>query len=326
MKPCPGARGTNSQLLAAGHDAVHREPVAVEVVARRVEDDEVEARGGPVAHPVALRVHAPEERVVERVEVGALRDRGPLPVERPVRAPDVLLQAARPAGATSCARSPRSGRSRGRPRSPTATRLGGCGTVCVPGRTGSRGRKAVLTRSRKSKFRYHASRSSKMCERCMCVPPWKYERGPRSTSPSVSKLTIRRGPSAFRCVDVKPRKSSEPSGIRSAPGHARGRRHLLRQPLAPVHLAGEALADARHGERAFHPVGDLRRGRPDVLLVVAAEEERDVVLLEQRVVGIAREADRVDQRALAGPAVEREVHVCGVGHVASGSTAGPRRP
>ena len=72
-----------------------------------------------------------------------------------------------------------------------------------------------------------------MCERCMCVPPWKYERGPRSTSPSVSKLTIRRGPSAFRCVDVKPRKSSEPSGMRSAPGTPAAVAISFGSPLPP---------------------------------------------------------------------------------------------
>ena len=154
-----------------------------------------------------------------------------------------------------------------------------------------------------------------MCERCMCVPPWKYERGPRSTRPSVSKLTIRCGPSAFRCVDVKPRKSSEPSGIRSAPGTPVGRRHLLRQALPAVHLAGEALADARHGERAFHAVGDLRGREQDVLLVVAAEEERDVVVLEHRLARVARKTDRVDQRALVRPEVERQVHVRSIRNV-----------
>ena len=72
-----------------------------------------------------------------------------------------------------------------------------------------------------------------MCERCMCVPPWKYERGPRSTSPSVSKLTIFGGPSAFRCVDVKPRKSSEPSGMRSAPGTPAAVAISFGSPLPP---------------------------------------------------------------------------------------------
>src|SRR6476619_781293 len=92
VEALPGRARNELQLLAAGHVSIHREPVAVEVVARRVEDDEVEARGRAVAYTVALRVRAPEERVVERVEVGTLRNRRAFRVERPVRAPDVVLE------------------------------------------------------------------------------------------------------------------------------------------------------------------------------------------------------------------------------------------
>jgi len=74
------ARG-QSQLAVREH-TVHREPVAVEVVARRVEDEEVDAGDrtwlelvGPVGEL---------ERVVERVEVGADRNRSSLRVVRAV--------------------------------------------------------------------------------------------------------------------------------------------------------------------------------------------------------------------------------------------------
>ena len=72
-------------------DAVHGETVAVEVVARRVEDDEVQPCARAHLHLVDLRVRAPVEGIVERVEVCALRDRGAAFVDRPVRRDMVML-------------------------------------------------------------------------------------------------------------------------------------------------------------------------------------------------------------------------------------------
>src|SRR5262245_13317972 len=70
----------------SGEDPVHRESHAPEVVARRVEHDEVEAGGGLLRVRVATGLRGPEERVVERVEVGALRDGCPARIARAVRA------------------------------------------------------------------------------------------------------------------------------------------------------------------------------------------------------------------------------------------------
>src|SRR5204863_4335728 len=79
--------------LSAREDTVHGEAIAVEVVARWVEADEVDARDRLLGDTVALRSGAPLERVVQRVEVAALRDRRPLRIDRAVRADDVVLEA-----------------------------------------------------------------------------------------------------------------------------------------------------------------------------------------------------------------------------------------
>src|SRR6185437_10610027 len=83
--------------------------------------------------------------------------------------------------------------------------------------------------------------------------------------------------------------------------------HLLRQALAPLEAAaGEALADARRLEDVEIVKEPLRAGR-DVVERVAAQQNRDVVLLEDGVVRVAREADRRQQRVLARSPVERRV-------------------
>ena len=303
--------------------AVHREPVAVEVVARRVEDDEVETSGRPVPHPVALRVRAPEERVVERVEVGPLRNGGSLPVERPVRAPDVLLQArgrlerravpddpeALVVAAHLALRRDAARRLRhrlrpgphGQPRPERRVHAIAEVLVQVPGLEVLEDVREVHVRAA---VEVRARPEVDEPERLEVDDPLRAERVP---------LRRREAEEELRAV-------RDQVGARDT----RGRRHLLRQALPAVHLAGEALADARHGERAFQAVGDLRRRRPDVLLVVAAEEEGDVVGLEQRLVRVARKADRVDQRALLRPAVERQVHVRGVRNVRPEVRQAPR--
>src|SRR5205807_9500851 len=81
------------QLRPVRQDAVHRKPVALEVVARRVEDEEVHTGDRLGALLVARGRRGPGERIVERVEVGALRNRGSPRVERAVGTGEVLLQA-----------------------------------------------------------------------------------------------------------------------------------------------------------------------------------------------------------------------------------------
>ena len=122
--------------------------------------------------PHLVRSLRPGERVVERVEVGAHRDRGALRVDRAVGADELRARGARSSGSPRCARSAPSSGSRAGRRPTVETSSGPCGTVCVPCWTVRFGRNAVVTRSSKSKLRYHASRSSWMCDRCMCVP-WR---------------------------------------------------------------------------------------------------------------------------------------------------------
>src|SRR5580765_3461138 len=87
------AAAVELQSPATRHDSVHREAASPEVVARRVEDHEVKTGGGGLLHAVAGRIGTPEEWVVERVEVGAMRDRRALLVEDAVGAEDVVLEA-----------------------------------------------------------------------------------------------------------------------------------------------------------------------------------------------------------------------------------------
>ena len=158
------------ELRPVREHAVHREAAAVEVVARRVEDDEVDAGGGAVGHAVALGVGAPGERVVERVEVGAVRDRRARAVDRAARADGGRGAAARRSGARPSGRSASSARSRASPSPRSTTSSGPCGTVSTSRFTFSPGRNTVETRSGCAKFTYQASRSSVMCATARCVP------------------------------------------------------------------------------------------------------------------------------------------------------------
>ncbi len=94
-------------------------------------------------------------------------------------------------------------------------------------------------------------------------------------------------------------------------------RHLLRQADTAVEAAaGEALADARHPEQSG-AVEEGALGVGDVVELVAAQEHRDVVLLEDRVCRIAGEADRVEEGGLLGAPVARQVRLRGRGDVAA---------
>ena len=73
-----GASGFELEGGAVGHDAVHGEADAPEVVARGVEHHEVKSGAWLLGERVAPLVGRPEEGIVERVEVGTLRNGGPL--------------------------------------------------------------------------------------------------------------------------------------------------------------------------------------------------------------------------------------------------------
>ncbi len=93
VEPLPARARMERDARAVREDPVHREPRAVEVVARRREDDEVQARRRLVALAIHVGARAPEERVVERVEVGPLRHRRSLRIEDSVVPGHVGLQA-----------------------------------------------------------------------------------------------------------------------------------------------------------------------------------------------------------------------------------------
>src|SRR4029079_14182107 len=93
VEALPARARMERDARAVREDPVHREPRAVEVVARRREDDEMEARRRLVALVLHVRPCAPEERVVERVEIRPLRHGCALRIEDSVVAGHVCLQA-----------------------------------------------------------------------------------------------------------------------------------------------------------------------------------------------------------------------------------------
>src|SRR5439155_20916210 len=84
--------GPERQAGAARQHAVHRETIAAEVVACRIEDDEVETGSRRILHPVPLRACAPRKRVVEGVEIGSLGHRRPPLVHGSVVGDDVTFE------------------------------------------------------------------------------------------------------------------------------------------------------------------------------------------------------------------------------------------
>src|SRR5439155_26665876 len=84
--------GPERQAGPIRQHAVHREAIAAEVVACRIEDDEVETGSRRILHPVPRRACAPRKRVVEGVEIGALGHRGPPPVHGSVVGDDVTYE------------------------------------------------------------------------------------------------------------------------------------------------------------------------------------------------------------------------------------------
>ena len=122
------------------------------------------------------------------------------------------------------------------------------------------------------------------------------------------------------CVEVKPRNSSAFSGISSAPGTPAAIAICFGSDRLAVEAAAcEAAAEARHVEDVERT--DALERVVDVRPQIAAEQDRDVVLLEHRLLRIARETARGEQGGLAGPAVVREVER-GRGRRRSGGSTG----
>src|SRR3954447_569282 len=140
----------------------------------------------------------------------------------------------------------------------------------------------------------------------MVVPAAKYLLGHWSVTPGrVSKLTMLSAPSAAGCVLVKPIISWERTGTAAAPGTpfaiARSLPTFLPAEAAPDEphpLAGdvEQVTDVRAARRV---VEQRLLDRAQGVLRVAAQLERDVIVLERHAGGIAGEADGVQYRELA---------------------------
>jgi hypothetical protein len=89
--------------------------------------------------------------------------------------------------------------------------------------------------------------------------------------------------------------------------NACGQSHLLRQAAAALEAAaGKALANRRDVEE-IEFVEERLRTVGDVVEVVAPKQHRNVVLLEQRRVGVAHEPARRKQRRLGRAPVERKI-------------------
>ena len=96
------------------------------------------------------------------------------------------------------------------------------------------------------------------------------------------------GPKAAFCVEVKPRKSSACSGIRSAPGTFAATAICAGERMAAVERAArEPAAEARDVEEPGRPKPGERvvEMRPRV----AAQEDRDVVVAREPSARVARE-------------------------------------
>ena len=293
---------------------------------------------GLVAHPVPLGARAPEERVVERVEVGAVRNRRALRVQRPVGGHDVLLQprgrldrggygrSRRGAGSpcSTCARR------RPRPRGPAAP---SASPLAPPGR----GRNVVVhplgevevevprlevleevrERHVRAASEVAAPRQVDVAERLEVGDPRRPEPGTLGGGEAEKEL----------------RRVRDQLGARDAGGE----RHPLRQaacrPSKPP--PGEALAHARHRERALELGEDRLRALLDVLAAGRCAAGRRRRCPRARVVGVvARKADRRRRSALQrlaatpcrGPQVDGRCASEPGPDVARGSTAAPRRP
>ena len=283
---------------AVREDPVHREPRAVEVVARRREDDEMEARRRLVALAVHVGPCAPEERVVERVEVRPLRHRRALRIEDSVVPGHVCLQAG--------------GRLHDRAVPDGVELLGvlldGLGAVRVLCVLGNRLRPLLHVEPRLERRRHALGEVEVQVPRLDVLEEMREMHRRSSEEVAVGKLV---GVSGQR-LEVRDPRRAEPGLLRRREAEEelsrvgdelgaadpRRHRHLLRQALAPVEAAaGEAPADARDREEPFRLVEEARRPVGDEIHAVAPQEDGDVVVLEDQVLRVAREADRVDDAA-----------------------------
>ena len=96
--------------------------------------------------------------------------------------------------------------------------FGACLTVIAPGLTSSPGRNAVAARSAKSKLRYQPSRSSVMWDRCIVRPLAEIAVASAARVPEGLEVRDPGRPETFLLRRREPRKSSDRSGMRSAPG------------------------------------------------------------------------------------------------------------
>ena len=120
---------------------------------------------------------------------------------------------------------------------------------------------------------------------------------PRSAEIGVAEgLDVRDLRRAEPCLLRRREAEEELRSVRNeiGSGDACGESHLLRQAGATVEASSdEPLADARDLEETAQIVEDRRCTVGDVVERVAAEQDGDVVRLENRGVGIGREPDRV---------------------------------
>ena len=102
-------------------------------------------------------------------------------------------------------------------------------------------------------------------------------------------------------VEVKPRNSSAPSGIRWAPGTPAASASRLGRLGRREAAAREAATAARDPERAAS-AKTVSAASPDVVERVAAQEDGDVVLLQDEIVGVAGKRTASSSTATGRPA------------------------
>ena len=220
---------------------------------------------GPSRHAVARRVRAPRERVVERVEVGALRDRRALAVDRPVGA-DACRAASREVDWIEALWPIRPVSVNVVPHLVGGRRVasGPAATVCVPVATSQvrpEGRVDALAEVEVQVPRLEVLVDVREVHVRAVAEVAASRAGRRSRASRGSRSCPARGPAV--CVEVKPRKSSDVSGIRSAPGTPAAIAIRFGRLCAAVEAAaGEAAPDRRRLEagRARRRAPARRRG------------------------------------------------------------------
>ena len=327
LKPWPRSRGANGSFVPSGSTpSIARRP-RLKSSLEGLKTTKWTPAAGLCRHPVALGVGAPCERVVQRVEVGPVRDRRAGPVHRAARAyrgrrqarhglqrrrvPDLLRGdevALHLRFARDVVRALRDGEHvlrhlQPRPENGRDPLL--VGEVDVPGLE-------VLADVRHGEVRALDEVAAR-------------------TEPQFLDVCDLLGPQPGPLGRREPQEQLGLVGDQVRAGHLGRDRHPLREtPAAVESAAREALADARHPEEV-EVLEERFRGCRDVVEVVAAQKHRDVVRLEDELGRVARKAPRVEQdadrlaRRLRRPSVEGDVAVGQLRRRRSESTGGPRR-